>query len=170
LIFAAFSSYASNRLLDTAMTGDERSAMAWVASQTPAGAQVLVISGEEWSFDRSAEWFPTLTDRRSVATVQGTEWLPRGAYNASNTDASALRKCAFLSPDCLATWQDETHRTFDYVYITKAEPRQGLLFEGQDCCAGLRTGLRRDASYAVVYDGPGATIFRAVNHAAVPPK
>lgn len=166
LIFAALSSYASNRLLDTAVTADERGAMTWVASNTPENARVLVVTGEEWSFDRSAEWLPTLTGRRSVATVQGTEWLGGGAYHRSNEQASDLRKCAFLTPDCLITWQDQTHNAFDYVYITKAEPRQGLLFENQDCCAGLRVGLKNDPSYAVVYDGPGATIFKLTNQNA----
>jgi hypothetical protein len=75
------------------------------------------------------------------------------------------------APDCLTSWHNETGSVFDYVYITKDPPRQGLLFEDQDCCPGLRLGLASDANYVKVYDGPGATIFKVVvKNAALPPK
>lgn len=60
-------------LLDSLSRADQQ-AMAWVKANTPAGSRFLVIPSSYWQADSISEWFPALTDRTSLLTVQGTEW------------------------------------------------------------------------------------------------
>ena len=136
--------------------------MTWVARQTPHDARVLVITERFWAGDRVAEWFPALAQRRSVTTVQGTEWLPkdRGFWPAMirYEDAQA---CATRDGACVAAWE-AVYGDVDYVFLPKT--RVGEITDEPPvwCCAGLRASLRSDPGFRLVYDGPGATIFEAV--------
>lgn len=73
-----------------ALAPEERAAMAWISEHAPESGRFLVISGDGWAIDRSAEWFPVLANRTSVGTVQGTEWLPGGAFAARITDRKSV--------------------------------------------------------------------------------
>ena len=52
----------------------ERDAMGWVAQNTPQASRFLVLTGESSLTDPLSEWFPALTGRVSLVTVQGHEW------------------------------------------------------------------------------------------------
>ncbi len=57
-------------------TGDIQ-AMAWVKENTPTEAEFFVVpSSTWWETDAVGEWFPALTGRTNLLTVQGSEWLP----------------------------------------------------------------------------------------------
>jgi hypothetical protein len=142
----------------TGLKSDERGAMQWAAANTSAGSRFAVISGDGWSVDRTSEWFPTLSGRKSVATVQGSEWIAGGGFSHQKDAFQTLQKCANMDAGCLDRWTATTSKEFDYVYITGIPPR----IEKQSrepCCAGLRSALRADPRYAVVYDTAAATIF-----------
>jgi hypothetical protein len=160
LVVALVSSFSSFSRVLTGMTPEERGAMSWTAANTPADARVLVISGDDWSVDRTAEWFPALTGRTSAATVQGYEWVDGGVYRKRNEDALALRKCAAQEIACVDAWAAKRGVAYDYIYLPKIPHREEFAFEDDDCCGGLRVGLRSDSRYTTVYDGPGASIFR----------
>ncbi|MER3419291.1 MAG: hypothetical protein C4290_01645 [Chloroflexota bacterium] len=137
------------------LTASEREAMRWVQEQLPADSRWLVITdGEHWESDRVAEWFPALAQRVSLVTPQGQEWRPRFVDAVSRHRAA--QRCAHSRPDCLTTWSQGTGLTFTHVYVAKltASSRHSA-----DCCTELRTALRSDPGYALVYDGPGASIF-----------
>jgi hypothetical protein len=158
--YAAIGSLVAQPLLMTAMSPDERDGMAWVAEHTAPSSRFLVVSGDRWSSDRTSEWFPALTGRTSVATIQGTEWLGGNAFNAGRDDYDALQRCHDSDGDCLDTWASASAQPFDYVYIPRLAPRWLLYADDRhECCAGLRQALRVDARYRVVFDGPGATVF-----------
>lgn len=78
---------ASYRPLDR----EARTAMAWVAATHP-GSAFLVVTGQPWPLDASAEWFPILAHARSVNTVQGREWLPNRAFARWDEMDIALKK------------------------------------------------------------------------------
>lgn len=133
--------------------------MVWAADNTPRKSRFLVVPtapsaaqepiGEQ---DWVSEWFPALTGRRSVATVQGREWLPDFAETVSSDDK--LSVCAQRDAACLDSWASKSGRSFDYVYLPKAASA-----DGAQCCWALRQSLASDPSYAPVYDGPGAAIY-----------
>jgi hypothetical protein len=142
-----------------AVSPEERDAMAWVARSTPPSSAVLVISANPWQSDRSSEWFPVLAERRSVATPQGLEWLPDGVF-ARRVEAHAdAQACANSGSACLGAWSARWGLAYDYVFVARAVPAKLRDVEFRDCCAGLRDALLHDAGYALVYDGPGATVF-----------
>ena len=130
---------------------EERNAMRWISEETPETSTFLVLSGQVWAWDRSAEWFPVLARRISVTTAQGYEWLPGGLFRQRQKGHQGARQCAKEDAACLDRWSTSTRVDFSHVYL----PRPG----SDDCCAPLRESLRSHPTYQVVYDGRRATIF-----------
>ena len=161
ITYVTFSSAKADQALHRALKPDERAAMAWVAAGTPAQARFLVISDTFWAADRVAEWFPALTDRVSVTTVQGSEWLPASVgFWPHMWRYQGAQDCAASDGDCLARWMSGAGQSFDYVYLPKTVVATAMDESDVWCCGSLRTALRHDDRYVLVYDGPGATIFQ----------
>jgi hypothetical protein len=155
--YTALSALVAAPSLLTGMGHDERSSLQWVADNTPANSRFAVVSEDRWAVDRTSEWFPALTRRQSVATVQGSEWLPDDAFTRQVSRYDGLQSCGNHLSGCLDEWSAASGVSFDYVYLPKIDPR---LPAGTTCCEALRTSLSGDPRYADVFDGPGATIFR----------
>ncbi|HZP58072.1 MAG TPA: glycosyltransferase family 39 protein [Dehalococcoidia bacterium] len=153
------------RLL-SGMTPDEQSAMAWVAKNTPPDARFVVVTDDGWARDRTSEWFPALTGRRSVATVQGSEWVT-GAYGPMIDQYVDLQACSRGDSACLAAWSATHGAPYDYVYIPAIPARIRELDQGP-CCAALRASLASDPAYERVYDGAGAVVYRRTLPASAP--
>ncbi|MCL5256969.1 MAG: hypothetical protein M1319_04125 [Chloroflexi bacterium] len=133
----------------TSLTAEDRAEMAWVQNNTPASSRFLVVTGTAWAVDRWSEWFPVLADRKSVATVQGYEWLPGFSIRESNY--AVLQACATAGATSIDNWETATKAPFDYIYIPK------------DAYAwSLANSLLQDPNYVEVHDGPAAMIFHRV--------
>jgi hypothetical protein len=141
----------------TGLSSDERAAMTWVTEHTSADARFAIVSGDVWPLDRTAEWFPALTQRRSVATVQGYEWVD-SEFRPKIDAYIDLQDCGVADASCIDEWAAETDEGFQYLYIPKLAPRKDRAL-GEECCATLIASLRSAAGYPIVYDGPGAIIF-----------
>ena len=160
--YVTFSSLKADQDLHRALTPPERAAMTWVAENTPADATFLVITERFWAGDRAAEWFPVLAQRRSVDTVQGTEWLPKSeGFWPTMERYEAAQQCGGRDGGCILGWSAE-YGEVGYVFIPKT--LAGEYGDGAPsyCCTGLRLNLRGDPAFELVYDGPGATVFRRV--------
>jgi hypothetical protein len=142
-----------------ALDASRRAAMAWVAAELPADARIAIITGGEWSGDPDSEWFPQLTGRQSVATVQGSEWLGTAAFQAQVTANRGLQACvAEGSASCVIDWLADWPA--DYLYLPKGAldgPNSPA-----DCCAALRQALLADAGFGETHDGDGATILEVI--------
>ncbi|MEX2247574.1 MAG: hypothetical protein WEC75_12920 [Dehalococcoidia bacterium] len=145
----------------SAMTSDERDAMAWAAANTPSSSRFLVVTGDRWAIDRTSEWFPALTGRVSVATPQGYEFVPGRALEQKIEAYIAAQRCASSDAGCLDAWRARFGEAyaFDYIYLPRLEPRNFSTLDKDECCAALRAALLRDPGYRTVFDGPGATII-----------
>ena len=145
------------------LSTDERAGMAWAQANTPASSRFVILSGQAWPVDANSEWFPALSGRHSVATVQGTEWLPGGVFDRTRSSYLALQQCANSGGDCLARWSAKYAAAFDYVYVSTGAPgaANGPLGATQ-CCRDLTLALKKDPRYQLVYDGAGAVIFRRI--------
>ena len=159
LIYVTFSAVLTTPRLLTGMSADERSAMDWARTNLPASSRVVIVSGEFWPIDRTAEWFPALTGHVSVATVQGQEWIGDGAFARKAGEYDELQDCALRDVTCLEAWATDTGNTYDYVYIPKIPPRYAAPGV-TDCCSSLLAFLAADDGYELLYDGPGAVIYR----------
>ena len=152
----AFGSQLAPSWPGVALTTDQRAAIGETDELAPEG-RYLVVSGQFWAIDATAEWFPVLSEARSVATVQGHEWLGRSEFTRRLEASEALRSCASAGDRCLAQWSETWDIDYTHVFIPKGS-LQGA-YGDSDCCTGLRLLLQASDEYAVIHDGPGATIF-----------
>jgi len=136
----------------------DRVALAWIASNTPATTRFLVVSGSPWYLDVNAEWFPILTGRRSLSTVQGYEWLGKAAWDRQAARDAELQACVFESADCVERWTRAEGATDAWVFVP-ADTIASLAPAG-DCCKAIRASLTASPNYVVVYSGPGGTVFK----------
>ena len=144
------------QLLRSLDPGD-RAAMRWIATATPHESRVLVITGSDWAADRVAEWFPVLAARKSVATVQGSEWLPAGEFERRYEAYESLAKCATRDVECVEQWAASHGKSFTHLYVAKTRVRGGP--PKSACCTGVLTTALADPRYQRVYDGPSAMVF-----------
>ena len=149
VFFLGFLSIREVLLYDPVLTGvtaQDRAAFQWVSENTPSNSRFLVVSGDYNPFtDKVSEWFPALTGRQSVATLQGFEWLGEKRYIRQWDNFDYLQSCQNVY--CLDSWTAENKATATYVYVTR------------DCCADLELSLRSSRSYTLQYAGAGASIF-----------
>jgi len=163
LMYGIVSAFASPLTLYEGLPNEEREAAVWASANTPSSSEFLVITGNSWARDSVSEWFPVLANRRSLATVQGAEWLP--GFSHKIEQYQSLQKCAFTNPECLDQWATSANQTFTYVYITK-NPRTLLGTPRSpevDAPLLLLEQLKESEHYQLEYDGPGAAIFRRLN-------
>jgi len=138
----------------TSLTTDDQRAMSWVVRHTPPTSRFVIMVGGAaggWWADRVGEWFPVLARRVSVATVQGTEWLPAGTFENREREYDSLQGCAVWGVTCLEEWARTSGRPYTHVYIPKT-----LAYP---CCAPLDSALRHNPTYRLLFDGPGASIY-----------
>lgn len=135
-----------------ALSADERAGLEWVRANTPSDSKFLIISGESWQTDKTAEWFPVLAERVSVATVQGYEWVENDYFLHRVWVHDYAWGCAFDDAECIARLRTQTVTAFDYLLVTK--PPYG------QCCERLISTLRDEGLYRIEYDAAGATIFK----------
>jgi hypothetical protein len=127
--------------------------MNWVRRSTPASASVLVMTGRPWFGEGPAEWFPVLAQRRSVATIQGDEWLSgHPTFRQRQQQVDFLQGCRFVDGTCVINGRADFGMSFAYVYI-QTPP-------SSDCCGIILENLLHDGRFAEVYRAPGAAIFR----------
>ena len=135
----------------SALTVDQRETMRWVSEHTPDSSLFLVVPRGPWATDKESEWFPVLAARPSVATVQGTEWLPGNAFNNQVNAFDRAWECGYRTEDCLEEWLTDSSVDFTHIYV----PADA----GGQCCATLVDSLRASPGYRTLYDGTGGTVF-----------
>ncbi|HUH17404.1 MAG TPA: hypothetical protein VMM85_05600, partial [Methylomirabilota bacterium] len=98
------------------VSAETRRVMTWISENTPSDARFAVVSGADWWADTESEWFPALTGRVSVGTVQGREWLDEATWNGALDAQGGLQDCADGPGVCLAAWQRAHLVAVDYVW------------------------------------------------------
>lgn len=126
----------------------DREAMAWIEANTPPASRFAILQGQPtWETDMLSEWFPALSGRVSVATVQGNEWFP-GEYASAQAAYISLQECFTKDTPCLETWEIEFDKRFNYLYLADPERRSTLW------------GTLMDATeYSLVYQNSAAAVF-----------
>jgi hypothetical protein len=159
LVFTLFSAmvfrYVGDSELKT-LSSYDRQAMQWVSQNTEKASKFVVLTGEKWPVDFISEWFPALSMRYSVSTVQGSEWLPDYQFNKQMKIYDSLQSCAMKDFSCLSNWTKENSIQYTYLYLSKSQVGNG------------GTGIPLSNSpappdhFQKVYENPGVLIFQIV--------
>lgn len=140
-----------------ALSKQEYADFQWIKENTPDQSRfLLVTSAKGWQQDYVAEWFPVIADRRSVNTVQGSEWLGNQSYQSSADAYNQGKGCLYQDSDCVQTWISTYNQSVDYIFVTQSMCHDAIPF----CTNGLTNDLIKDG-YQIVYSSDHAYIFDA---------
>jgi hypothetical protein len=120
LLYLIFSAYQFGFGLSSAtLYPPDQEAMNWVSQNTPSDARFLVLTGtSSVSCDSVLEWFPALTGRQSVYTVQGTEWTQGENFAPYVRATYDVQECLLASDvSCLDSAISPSQ--YEYIYLSK---------------------------------------------------
>lgn len=143
-----------------ALSATQRDAMKWTKFHTSPGARFVVIHAQGWAdpwFDLEAEWFPALARRRSLNTIQGSEWLPGGAFDRQIERYKTLSLAR--TPQKMKRALQHFDARPDYFYIVTSEAEIPANARGAAIPAGLLQAFS-DLKLQRVYSNRGAQIWR----------
>jgi len=146
----------------TPLSEGERQVMVSLADDIGPEARVLVLPTDDWAADRSSEWFPALSGLVSVATVQGSEWLPNGEFTRRIDAHDALLNCVYTADTtCLQEWIEGSPIPVDYIYVPQHEAieRAPYVEPGTPACTSIEASIHREGQYRLVLSSPAAHVY-----------
>lgn len=134
------------------LTTEDRAAMAW-AGALPDDGSFAVVTGAFWGADPISEWFPALTGKVNIGTVQGSEWLGKPEFTRRMRIANRLQEC--MSPDCIARVMNEQSPPARWAYFVVDGP--------SNCCSAMAEAAVDDPRFKLVRRLDAAAIYELVN-------
>jgi len=161
LLYLIFSTYQFGLGLSNAtLYPPDQEAMAWVRTHTSDQSRFLVLTGtSSVSCDSVLEWFPALTGRQSIFTVQGTEWTQGKNFSQYVTSTYPTQKC--LSSGEAACLDTAVSRAaYDFIYVSKILRVDNCLpLSPQKTFPAFLEHMRADAGFQTVYETEAVIIF-----------
>jgi hypothetical protein len=161
MLYLLFSAYQFGFQLSAAtLYPEDREAMQWVRDNTAQDSRFLVLTGtNSVSCDSVLEWFPALTGRQSLFTVQGTEWTKGDQFSAFIKETLDLQACYDGSSSCIDELMPPS--AYDYVYLSK-------ILRVNNCGAvnPVKTftyfveSVRADDTRQILYETNGVMIYK----------
>ncbi len=110
------------------------SGMNFIRQFTPASSRFLVISPDTfaaWSVDKNAEWFPVISQRTSLTTIQGMEWLPNRQFQLRLKQLNQLGSCRYQKLDCLISWATSQQILYSHIFLSSPPniPITGMFYQ-----------------------------------------
>ena len=153
--------YFSMQLSDTRVTEESMHAFEWVSENTPIDSHFLIVTGNTELFrDWNQEWFPVLTKRISVTTIQGREWLDGHFFSDRVNNLQLLQSCIYndYPLKCVEAYAKKLASYFDYIYISKAAHNGNNSFaSGNELIFELSQDRNR---YTLIYKTDSIVIFK----------
>jgi len=161
LLYLIFSTYQFGfQLSNATLYSPDQAAMTWARENTSADSRFLVLTGTtSVSCDSVLEWFPALTGRRSIYTVQGTEWTQGAAFNDYVKSTYAVQEC-LTSNDTSCLDVAVSRSQYDYVYVSKilrVDNCKSLDF--QRTFPYFLEHMRADSGFDAVYESDDVIIY-----------
>lgn len=120
ILYLIFSTFQFGLQLSTAtLYPPDEQAMRWIRQNTPQDSRFLVLTGTtSVSCDSVMEWFPAISGRKSLFTVQGTEWTEGAGFNDYVRSTYYVQEC--FARGGLACLDKAVERpNYDYLYLSK---------------------------------------------------
>ena len=161
LLYLIFSTYQFGfQLSNATLYPPDQEAMNWVRENTPAEARFLVLTGTtSVSCDSVLEWFPALTGRQSLYTVQGTEWIEGANFNTYVKSTYPVQECLSSGDNsCLDTAVSRS--LYDYVYVSKIlRVNNCVPLDIQKTFPYFIEEMRADSGFDAVYESDYVIIY-----------
>lgn len=136
------------------LSPEVRSAFDWIANRTPQESKFVVITGETGQLnDFTSEWFPALTGRNNITTIQGREWLGGKSFAEQRTLIFNLQSCYPVAKitGCIDKIANRASLDYSYIMVTGI-PRSHLVNK-------LSQEFDIDPAYKIDYDTPQVLIL-----------
>ncbi len=158
--FLGFLNALGGRPVLTEIKKPEIEAMNWIKNNTPADSTFIVLNNSiAWSMDKTGEWFPTLAQRKSQTTVQGTEWLTPSSFESNKEKYNELKKCINIGASCLETWIEKNQVKYDYLYLSRDDCQKDDAY----CLNFIETSIRSENKYEPIFENSNAVVFKLEN-------
>jgi hypothetical protein len=136
---------------------ENRQAMAWVRENTPADSRFVVLDFPYgWFSDSVAEWFPALTERQSLLTVQAQEWLP-GAASKVSTQLSEATNCRMDGLSCFEKFATKDQLQMEYVYFSTNARSE---YQPPEYSSVIEAQISTSPNYSLVYSNADVRIYQ----------
>lgn len=161
LLFLIFSTYQFGlQLAGTTLSLPNRLAMGWVRENTNADSRFVVLTGTNAiTCDWILEWFPALTDRQSIYTVQGTEWTKGEKFASYAQSTYAVQSC-LLNGDVSCLDSAVSRLDYEYVYVSKLLTRDCQTIRFPNAFHLFLESMRADPGFQAAYESEDVIIFR----------
>ncbi|MEI6291402.1 MAG: hypothetical protein WCP19_13305 [Chloroflexota bacterium] len=140
---------------------NELAAFSWIQRSTPINSTFIVLTGKpNFMRDPVQEWFPALTGRTSLTTMQGREWTWGTKFMSSLIEYQGLHKCISEYAACIKEQTSKLGLNFDYLYVSKPLPAD--CSTGIDCQASsiLVNDLNNSQEYSMIFENQSSIIFQ----------
>jgi asparagine N-glycosylation enzyme membrane subunit Stt3 len=158
--YLTFSTYQfGTELILTSLPIADREAMGWVKENTPAGSRFLVLTGtNSISCDAVLEWFPALSERQSLFTVQGTEWTKGADFVPYVLSTYGVQEC--LREGDISCLDSAVHRNeYDFLYITKVSRQNCRPVKLPKAFYYFLNSVRHNPGFHLAYESDDVIIF-----------
>ncbi|MEK6752622.1 MAG: hypothetical protein AABZ00_10195 [Chloroflexota bacterium] len=154
LLFVYNAYKVSNTLSFQALGAEQIKAVEWVTLNTKPSDRFLILDEQgNPLLSPLTEWFPALAERRSIATIQGTEWLAgKRHYNYLYPVITNLHQCLYQDVGCLHEFQAGLPDEYEYVMLSENQGNAQL---------PLIVSLNEDPGFTLVYSTSRMYIFKA---------
>ena len=132
---------------------EQLDALQWVADNTTSTDTFLIL--DDYSNPLQSplrEWFPALTERRSINTVQGSEWLSGDAsYLEQMRKNKGLHQCLYMDLHCL----DDFYSGYNFILLPTEHAT------GNNYTLPILLAIESSKDFKLVYENTMVKIFEA---------
>lgn len=144
------------------LSSKERDSMVWVQENTPKNSKFLVLSNtadSSWGMDALSEWFPALSERQSINTPQGMEWLKKDKFIQTVKLYGDVKGCNNSDISCIEDRVNVYGENFDYLLLSKREI--GRWDGAINAMATLADKLKKDVpDYTTIFENHEVMVFK----------
>lgn len=160
VFYLFFSAYQFGAQLSTSsLSVSDQGAMNWVHANTPENSRFLVLTGtNSISCDMVLEWFPALANRKSIYTVQGTEWT-QGANFATYVRSTYTVQACLTNGDVKCLDAALSRSAYDYLYVSKIPRLDCRTIDYKNAFHYFLESLASTNEFRKVYESDGVIIF-----------
>lgn len=156
LLFVYNAYKVSNTLSYQTLGTEEFNAINWARKNTDSNDRFLIFDEQgNPLLSPLTEWFPALAERRSIATIQGTEWLTgEDRYNNQYTVITNIHQCLYQNVDCLYKLQGGLPDEYEYILLSSDQQN------GNKTQLPLFISLSENPGFTLVYTSSTIYIFQ----------